>query len=788
MEKNREYKYDAFISYRHCDLDKFVAENLHRVLESYELPKNIKEKLGIEGRTIKRVFRDQDELPLSSNLEDPIVEALNNTKYLIVICSPRLKDSMWCKKEIETFKTLRGRKNIFCVLIEGEPSDSFPQEVLTDDDNKTLVEPLAADVRGETKKEVLKKIKSEKLRLIAPMYNLDYDDLKQRHKAQEQKRKLTIATITACACLLFAIYTSIMLIKINSQQKILKNHQALSLSEKAISSLNRDSRYDAIKYSYEALTKFDGVKMPYTSEAEYALSEALGMYDVGSSFKATDELKTKGIVDYIKTSYEENYLATYDESEELTLWNADTFKKIKTYSDVSGFSFDDNDYTFIGEDYFAYINKDGNIIINVTKDGSKLKEIKKEKKSYISVRGFYENKYLSYIDDNKLTIYSLLDDKVIGTYESENPLLRQMYYSEDGKYLFVSSIKNQFSVTEEQYVTVHVIDTSECKEINNIEFNAGYISKMFTIGDNVYILLNRTFGANFNMLLASYNYKDNNLNWSSTTNEIWGKLLTKSYKEGTNDITVIHGNKLDVYDAYSGEMKNSFDVSSDIIEVYSYSSTNLYLTINEDGTANYINMETGKNVIFKGQYEFNLDKYTLATKNKKGYLLVPKNENRVVFYEANSNKDAKEVDVEFEYVKSDSLYENDVKEIKEKYSVKNKNLVSNMFYDENKTKLFVSYADDSFAVYDTKTKELINTISGISRPDHYYGKDKYGRTYIGTISDAYILDKNYNKVGHIKGLAILEEDKVIISNNGDLYSLPIYTLNDLLKQAEEYLK
>ena len=159
MEK-KEYKYDAFISYRHCDLDKFVAENLHKILESYELPKNIKEQLGIEGRSIKRVFRDQDELPLSSNLEDPIVDALNNTKYLIVICSPRLKDSMWCKKEIETFKKLRGRRNIFCVLIEGEPSDSFPEEVLVDDDGKTLVEPLAADVRGNSKKEVLSKIES----------------------------------------------------------------------------------------------------------------------------------------------------------------------------------------------------------------------------------------------------------------------------------------------------------------------------------------------------------------------------------------------------------------------------------------------------------------------------------------------------------------------------------------------------------------------------------------------------------------------------------------------------
>lgn len=788
MKDKKEYKYDAFISYRHCDLDKFVAENLHKILESYELPKNIKEQLGITGRTIRRVFRDQDELPLSSNLEDPIVDALNNTKYLIVICSPRLKDSMWCKKEIETFKKLRGRKNIFCVLIEGEPSESFPEAVLTDDDNKTLVEPLAADVRGATKKEVLNKIKSEKLRLIAPMYNLDYDDLKQRHKMQEQKRKLTIATIAAGAFLLFALYSSIMLIKINSQQKILKNHQAISLSEKSTSSLSKDSRYDAIKYAYESLTKFDGVKMPYTTDAEYALSEALGVYDVGSSFKANDEIKTKGVVDFIKVSYDNNYLATYDESEELTLWNAKTFKKIKTYSDISGFAFDEYKFSFIGEDYFSYINKDGNIVITVTKNGDKINEIKKEDSSYQSVRAHFENKFLAYTENKKLTIYNSLENKTIGSITYKDDLLRQTFYSEDGNYFFVTSIEDQFSVDKEQYITVHVIDTNTAKEINSVRFNAGYISNMFTNGDNVYMLFNRTMGASFNLLAASYNYKDGNLNWTRTQDSIWGKIITRSYAEGVNDVAIVHGNKLDILDASSGDVKYNFDMSSDILEVFSYTNKNMYLTINKDGTANYASMDTKQNVIYKGQYQFNLNNYSKVTKNATGYLLIPENENRVIYYTTNTNKDAKEIDKEFDYVKTDTISESETNEIKEKMNIKNKNLVSGMFYSEDKDLLFVSYVDDSFAIYNVKEKKLLNTNESILRPDHYYGTDKYGRTYIGNITDAYILDKNYNKVGHIRGLTLVEKDTVIVSNSGTYYSLPIYTLNDLLKQAEDYLK
>ena len=104
-----QFKYDAFISYRHAELDKFVAEKLHKQLEAFSLPKSVVKKCPGQKKKIERVFRDKEELPLTSNLEDPIVQALQNSEWLIVICSPRLRESVWCKKEIETFIALRGR-------------------------------------------------------------------------------------------------------------------------------------------------------------------------------------------------------------------------------------------------------------------------------------------------------------------------------------------------------------------------------------------------------------------------------------------------------------------------------------------------------------------------------------------------------------------------------------------------------------------------------------------------------------------------------------------------------
>ena len=797
-EKN--FKYDAFISYRHCDLDKFVAENLHRILESYELPKNIKEKLNIEGKAFKRVFRDQEELPLSSNLEDPIVAALKESKYLIVICSPRLKDSLWCKKEIQTFKKLRGRKNIFCVLIEGEPSDSFPEEVLFDEEEitlkngktkkeKILVEPLAADVRGVDKKEVLKKLKEEKLRLIAPMYNLDYDDLRQRHKLQRQRKLLITALIVAAACILFTLYTLIMLIKINSQQKILKNHQALSLSSKAEEYMKKDSRYNAIKSAYQALTNFNGVKMPYTQEAEYALSESLGVYNAGTSFKAISEITTKGVTDYIKNSQNRKYIALYDESEEITLADGKTLKKVAIFNDINGFAITNNSFTFVSDNIFAYINKDGNINLINTKNGKLIKEIKKEEEKITSVQGGYTGNYLTYTDNHKLYIYNIKDKKVVGKIVTNDKYLNEIRYSEDDNYVFAFTRENKINILEDENITVHTIETTSAKETNSFVLNVGYIESIITKDDNVYILANKSIGSSFTMVVASYNYKNGNHNWTNTYDGNWGKFINRSYKEGTNNLAIVNNDTLKVIDMADGNLIETFNTSSEIINIYSYSDSEIYLLFNSDGSVNYINMEYKNNVEYKGKYELNLDKYTKVVTAENGYLLLPLNENRAVYYEANSNKKIKEEKLELDYPSDDSIRKTELDKIKKQYNVKNKNLVSRVFYDDKKELLFVNYTDESLAIYNVKDKRLLNIIDKLGKINHYFGKDKYGRTYIGDLSDSYILDKNYQKIGHIKSLAKLDNknNKVIVSYNNKYYSLPIYTLNDLLKEAKEYL-
>jgi len=167
MDELKNTHYDAFISYRHSETDSFVAENLHKRLESFKLPKSVRPRVKDGKTSIERVFRDVDELPLSDNLSEPISNALANSDYLITICTPRYPQSRWCLKEIETFLQTHPRDHILVVLAEGEPADSFP-EILTyeqtevKDENGNVsfsrreIEPLAADTRGSNKKEILR--------------------------------------------------------------------------------------------------------------------------------------------------------------------------------------------------------------------------------------------------------------------------------------------------------------------------------------------------------------------------------------------------------------------------------------------------------------------------------------------------------------------------------------------------------------------------------------------------------------------------------------------------------
>ena len=348
---NEITKYDAFISYRHTDLDIFVAEKIHKLLETYVAPKSVLKKSA--KRKIKRVFRDKDELPTSSNLSDNIMEALSNSEYLIVICSPRTPESYWVRTEIETFIGMHGRDKVLTLLIEGEPSEAFPEvlqyeTIKTIDENQNIietkksVEPLAADVRGASKKQVYKNIKKELLRIAAPLLNCSYDDLRQRHKERRVKKILASSLLSSAFFLAFGGFSLYQthIIKQNYRSKLI--NQSRYLADTSSSLLESGNRMDAIMVALEALPNDEQPDRPYVAKACYALNNALYSYHTPSDLVADRSLSHDFFVRDISYSPSGQTLLTIDEGSTSYLWDVETGSLINTIDAKEANSYNTN--------------------------------------------------------------------------------------------------------------------------------------------------------------------------------------------------------------------------------------------------------------------------------------------------------------------------------------------------------------------------------------------------------------------------------------------------------------
>jgi len=197
-------RYAAFVSYRHMPRDREWAIRIMRALETYRTPAPLKREAFPDR--IGHLFRDEDEIPASSDLSDQIKEALARSDYLIVVCSPDTPGSRWVRREIELFQELGKGERIIPLLIAGEPDESFPPELRRrraegpEGPAWEEVEPIAADVRRRGDESAARTERRALLRLAAVLLGCRYDDLARRD--DERRRAIWRARALAAACVL----------------------------------------------------------------------------------------------------------------------------------------------------------------------------------------------------------------------------------------------------------------------------------------------------------------------------------------------------------------------------------------------------------------------------------------------------------------------------------------------------------------------------------------------------------------------------------------------------------
>lgn len=323
--------YNAFISYRHAPLDMEIAERVQHKLEHFHVPHNLRKKL--KHRKITRIFRDKDELPITSNLTDTITDALEKAEYLIVICSSSTKESQWVRREITTFLKTHSRDKVLTVLCDGEPYDVIPEEILfqeqevTDENGvshtvKVPLEPLSCDYRLPKKTAD----KEELPRLASVILGCSYDELQRRRRQYRIRRAAIVAGVAFAALAAFGFYMVRVNRKINESYIDSLRSKSIYLANESKQLFKDGKRVDAIQIALAALPDGTNDKMPVTADAVRAITDATYAYKMcgGTSFDSLWNFKMGNRINKYIVAEGGKFLAARDVMGNVTCWNVET--------------------------------------------------------------------------------------------------------------------------------------------------------------------------------------------------------------------------------------------------------------------------------------------------------------------------------------------------------------------------------------------------------------------------------------------------------------------------------
>ena len=187
-----------------------LSDEIREKMEKYRVPASVRRKTGI------RSLRD-------------IPDA-----WLIVLCSPETPDDPEVTEAIARFTGNGHYNRILTLLTEGSPETSFPDSLLREvKEDGTVVErePLAANIAGGGERERRKKFEVEKLRLIAPILGVSFDDLMERRKRQRNRILAAVAAFAVAGAGCFLGFALNRMNVMAEQQKELEVRQSETEAE-----------------------------------------------------------------------------------------------------------------------------------------------------------------------------------------------------------------------------------------------------------------------------------------------------------------------------------------------------------------------------------------------------------------------------------------------------------------------------------------------------------------------------------------------------------------------------
>lgn len=574
--------YNAFISYKHAPLDIKIAEHVQRQLEHFHVPHNLKGK--IQHEKITRIFRDKDELPITSDLTETLTNALEKSEYLIVICSTNTKESMWVKREIQTFLKTHTKDKIFTVLCDGEPQDVIPEELTTGekeiiDSNgfshmiNVPVEPLSCDYRLPR----ARADREELPRLAAGLLGCSYDELQRRRRQYRLRRAGMIVAAAFAGVLAFGGYMLYSRMQINKAYMESLRTRSVYLANESRQLLDNGKRADAIQLALAALPADKKDKTPVTAPAIRAISDATGAYtsNRGLEFTPAWNYKCKYAVKTSIVSEDLSYLGALDDAGNIYCWDTETrnlvFEKACFEEPVR---IDlPNKETFVitySHKVEAYNIPSGKHMWTYTPESSSA-----ILSHYIH---FTKSDVFLYVGGCEVVKFSLRDGAVKESYQlKEKTLLNSVYnpaVSPDGKKIAYSDD----TLTTEDSIKIHIYDV-ETKKDQSYDIKAKYLEKLTFVDNNNlcaistmdFVNTSVSFSLDYRLLkpaTKTFSF------FGTNSNKSWSQDLVYTDVSMGSDIRALPsrnavlcyvGNAVGIFDLETGNELNRYITSSSVV-------------------------------------------------------------------------------------------------------------------------------------------------------------------------------------------------------------------------------
>ena len=470
-------RYYAFISYKREDEKQ--AKWLQDKLEHYRFPTNLNGRTDLP-KNVRPIFRDVTDLT-PGILAEEINKALNDSQWLIIVCSPRSAKSPWVCKEAQSFIDSGRTDRIIPYVIEGVPfsgdeaTECYPEALLNMKGNKEL---LAANV-NEIGRE------AAAIKILARMFGLRFDTLWQRHTREQKKRRIiwgTIAAFMVVVSMLISGYFYWANNEIKEKQNKLLISQSKYLASEAQKEYDKGNITKALRMALYALPKdLKNMDRPYVPEAEIMLRECDKPQKEGIYSRSI--LQHVNQVNSAQFSPDGKYIVTAFDDNTARVWDAKTGEPVteplKHEDSVNSAQFSPDgkyivtasyDYTarvwdaktgepvteslrHEGPVYSAQFSPDGKYIVTASSDntarvwdaktGEQLTEPLKHENSVNSAQFSPDGKYIVTASwDNTARMWNARTGEPVTEPLMHENWVNSAQFSPDGKYIVTASSDN----------------------------------------------------------------------------------------------------------------------------------------------------------------------------------------------------------------------------------------------------------------------------------------------------------------------------------------------------------